>query len=204
MKRKVRSLIYATRLMFPVLLFPVLSCTSIPSGSMAAIPPEADSDKEYAPILEKWHKDVSIFDQFQSRLNLHAVLFTEEMRKAYLDRWIRVRGDSPAAIGADIGGNLSLFVSFYTPDENYLVLDDPNLWTLRLQYGDRILAPTIVKRLFDKEIYRGFFPFVTIWSSEYLIVFDVSVSDSGDSAVLPESLSARFYSSLSHVDLKWP
>ena len=179
------------------------ACTTADEGTRVAIPPEPANDPDYARVLARWHKDASIFDRFQNRLSVHAVLFTEEMRQAYLNRWVQIRGDSSAKIGMDVGGKLAVFVSVFTPEEEFLRLDDSSLWTVRLMYGEKQLAPFMIRRIYDKPLHAGFFEFVNNWTYEYLIVFDVSVTDSSDAVVLPSVVSAQLMSSLASVEFQW-
>lgn len=185
------------------LLLASSSCTTASQGSSVSIPPEARRDDNYLQVLQKWEKAATVFDQFQNRIQFHSVLLTEEMRQAYLNRWIRLRGDTASTIGMDSGGKLAIFVSLYTPEEDFLRLDNSSLWTVRLQYGDKTLTPTTILRLYEKPVYEGFFDFVNKWSSEYLVVFDVSLAESSEAINLPESLSAQFYSSLAYINLQW-
>jgi hypothetical protein len=196
-------LVALVALCFGFLSFTVGGCTTASQGSIVTIPPEARGDDDYIKVLQKWQKSARVFDQFQNRIQLNSVLFTEEMRQAYLNRWVRLRGDTASTIGMDSGGKLAIFVSLYTPDEDFLRLDNSSLWTVRLQYGDKTLTPTTVLRLYEKPVYEGFFDFVNKWSSEYLVVFDVSLAESSEAVNLPESLSAQFYSSLAYLNLQW-
>jgi len=125
---------------FGLVSFAASGCTTVSQDSTVAIPPEARGDDDYIKVLQKWQKSAKVFDQFQNRIQLHSVLFTEEMRQAYLNRWVRLRGDTASTIGMDSGGKLAIFVSLYTPDEDFLRLDNSSLWTVRLQYGDKTLT----------------------------------------------------------------
>lgn len=180
-----------------------VACTSVPEGSSVAIPPDPLQDDAYRPVMEKWSQSVRVFDQFQNRLELQAVLFTEEMRQAYLARWVKMRGDTFAKIGMDVGGKLAVFASVFTPQDDFLRLDDSTLWTVRMAYGDQVIAPVMIRKLYDKALYQSFFPFITTWSSEYLIVFEANVAESSPSMVLPQQVSAQFLSSLASVELQW-
>lgn len=180
-----------------------LGCTSVPEGGSVSIPPAAAADKDFEQVLGKWHKTVRVYDQLQNRIELHAVLFSEEMRQAFIARWKRVRGDTEVRIAQEFGGKLAFFVSLYTPDESFMSLDNQNLWSIKMRFGDEVLAPTSVLRLYEKPMYQSFFDFIDKWSAEYLVVFDVSDVEAAESVTLPQSLSAQFYSSLSYIDLQW-
>lgn len=181
----------------------IVACTSVPDGSFVAIPPDPLQDDDFRPAMERWSQGVQVFNQFQNRLELRAVLFTEEMRQAYLARWFKMRGDTFAKIGMDVGGKLAVFASIFTPEDDFLRLDDSALWTVRMTYGDQVVAPVMIRRLYDKALYESFFPFITPWSSEYLIIFEPNVTESGPSLVLPKQVSAQFLSSLASVELQW-
>lgn len=179
------------------------ACTSSSDQVNVSIPPTVDEDENYDAVLEKWRRDLKVFDRFQNRLEMSAVLFTEEMRQAYLSRWVKIRGDSFARIGMDVGGKLAILVSFFSPVEDYLRLDDHTVWTVRMAYGEKILSPVVIKRLYDKSMFASFFPFVHSWSQEYLIVFDASLSGSSDAMMLPSQVTAQFLSTLASVEVQW-
>jgi hypothetical protein len=181
-----------------------VACTSSPNNATVTIPPAPAADDEYQETLTKWQRSVKVYDQFQNRIELNAVLFTEEMRSAYVARWKRLRGDSNVSMAAEFGGNLAVLVSLFTPQEDFMRLDNKNLWTLRMGFGSETLVPVTVLRLYDKPMHEGFFDFISKWSSEYLVVFDVSTAGASQSVALPEFISAQFYSSLAYIDLRWP
>jgi hypothetical protein len=180
------------------------ACTSTKGDVTAAIPPEPLSDDAYAPVYDKWFRKVSLVDQFQKRLDASAVLFTDDMRKAYAERWVRIRGDREAEIEALAGGKLAVFVSVFTPETDYLDLDNSQLWSHSLQLGAQGASPVAVKRLFAKSAFSPFFPFVNRWTSDFLVLFDASSSSlQGAGLVNAPQASFQMRSALASLEFTW-
>jgi hypothetical protein len=187
-------------------VFPIQGCTSTSENVESSIPLSPLQDAEYAPVFEKWNREAHIVDQFQKRIDMHAVLLTDEFRRAYAARWQRLRGDTNARLPEEmLGGKLGVFVSVFTPDRPFLRLDDKNLWSIRLRYGPTQLTPSVVKSLREKEYFEPYFPFVSLWTSEFLLVFDVAPSESAPNAnlALPQTVHLEMNSSLTKLDLGW-
>lgn len=180
------------------------ACTTTKGDVETAIPPEPLADDAYAPVYDKWFRKVSLVDQFQKRIDASAVLFTDDMRKAYAERWVRIRGDREAEIEALAGGRLAVFVSVFTPEADYLDLDNRQLWSHSLQLGAQGASPVAIKRLFSKSAFSPFFPFVNRWTSDYLVLFDAS-SSSLQGAGLVNAPSASFHmrSALASLEFTW-
>jgi hypothetical protein len=180
------------------------ACTTTKGEVVSAIPPEPLDDAEYAPSLERWSRKVQLVDQFQKRVDASAVLFSDGMRKAYVARWSRIRGEKEAEIEGLAGGKLAVFVSIYTPEDDYLELENRQLWSHALQLGPAAVSPTLVRRLPAKSAFTPFFPFVNKWTSDYLLLFDASTAGLGAEGLV-NSTSATFTmrSALASVEFTW-
>lgn len=199
------------RALVPFVAFSVLGgggglvgCTTTQGDVETAIPPEPLADEAYAPVYQKWHRKVSLVDQFQKRIDAQAVLFTDDMRKAYAERWVRIRGDKEAEIEALAGGKLAVFVSVFTPESDYLDLDNRQLWSHSLQVGAQGASPVAIKRLFSKSAFSPFFPFVNRWTADYLILFEASSSSlQGEGLVNAPQAIFQMRSALASIQFAW-
>ena len=50
------------------------------------------------------------------------------------------------------------------------------MWNIYLKVGDKRLKPQLFKRVRPKEKWNQFFPTITFWSHEFLIVFELPES----------------------------
>lgn len=178
------------------------ACTSTSDGAQSEIPVSAKSDDKYAAALEKWQREAHVFNQFQKRADATVVLMTEEFRRAYLERWKSIRGDSKSSLDEMTSGKLGLFVSIYTPEYPYISLDNAKLWSHQLQFGDKSLAPIQVRALTEKSTFEPYFPFISHWSREFLVVFETA-SPTGESLVLPSSVTYSLKSALVNLEFTW-
>ena len=170
------------------------SCTTVQfKDSKASIPATATQDTEYYPVLEKWTRRAEVNSKFHKTIITNAVVLSEEMKRAYSSRLSRIRGDSAIGPMGVEAGKLGILVSSFTPDRPYLNLDDKNLWTASVN-----LVP-------DKVLLESFFPFVSQWSKEYLLIFEASAAGlSSEALVNPQTLSFDMRSALVNLSLVWP
>lgn len=208
--RKLMKLLNCSFIRLAVALFSLIgtvgiaaSCTTLSKESSASVPPLPLDDKAYAPILEKWSREANVLEKFQKQVDVHAVLFTDEMRRAYAERFARLRGKADAQI-EDIGDNkLGLVVSVFTPSTDFLDLDNALLWSLSVRWGAQQIEKPLIRKLKNKTPFEAFFPFVNHWSQDYLVVFD-SREQLGNSILAnPQSVTLSLRSALANVELTW-
>lgn len=191
-------------------LFSTLLVTGCISGFGQSVPPGPAQDDLYAPVLERWTREAQVFSKFQKRVDISAVLLTDEMRRAVGERLARLRGTAEGlTVLSDTSGGarLGVLVSVFTPDAPYMDLDDRSLWSLALRVGSQQQPPLYVRRVSDKTPLKPFFSHIHQWSQDYLLVFDFPEkalqSGSADSKVSP---TAEFISqsAIAKVELRWP
>jgi hypothetical protein len=181
------------------------ACTSGWGASTAQVPAAPNSDESYKSVLAQWHTRVSVFDKFQKVIEGDAVLFSNEMRSAYASRWKEIRNESGSNLGDLSSGKMALVVSYFTPKDDFMELNNAQLWTLQLKLGGKMYSPALVQRLFEKSALEGFFPFVNKWTTEYLVVFDVSSDLAGEKGLVQEKAGTEFSmnSSLVKALFRW-
>lgn len=188
-------------------LFAQAGCVS---SRDASVPPVAGEDALYAPVLERWTRKMTVFSQFQNKIEISAVLLNDRMRKAVGERLARLRGGAEGvSIFSDSQGNnrLGMLVSVYTPESTYLNFDDKLLWSLSLRVGPSSQAPLFVRRVYDKTTLEPFFSGIHRWSQDYLLVFDFpenAVSQDSKSSAPASEVEFSAQSALARVTLRWP
>lgn len=174
------------------------ACASTDGGVKGEVPPSADSDANYTPVLNKWHRDGSVYHLFQKRIGVHGVLLTSEFRKAYLERMARLRGDSQSSLDESVGRRMAFLVSVTSPERAYENIDDKRLWNIALKYGNLQIQGAEVRPLSEKNTLDPFFPFSNQWSREFLVAFDP-----GGVTELPQSVTLVLKSALVSVEMEW-
>jgi hypothetical protein len=182
----------------------------VSSSVESSAPPLAAQDTQYEPVLSRWTRKSTVFSQFQNRVEMSAVLLTNDMRQAVTQRLSRLRGsaDGISVLSDSSGGvRLGVLVSVFTPESAYANLDDRTLWSLSMRIGPSQLSPMYVRRITDKTLLQTFFPNTHQWSQDYLMVFDFPETIlQRDSEKQKETLNAELLaqSALAKVQLRWP
>ena len=180
------------------------SCTSKSASVDASIPPGPLEDEAYAKELNTWRKSAHVNEEFQKKIDAEVVMFSDAMRKAYAERWTRLRGDTTAEIAALTGGKLAFFVSVFSPESDFMEVDNNALWTIQLRRGSEVLVPVLVKKLWEKSAFVPFFPFVNHWTKETLVVFEASSSVPGSTALVkPVTSTLEMRSALAALSFTW-
>jgi hypothetical protein len=189
---------------------PLILQSACVSARGSGVPPDAATDAVYAPVLERWTRKAGVFSQFQNKIEISAVLLTDQMRKAVGDRLARLRGatEGMSVLSDSSGvGRLGMLVSVYTPENAYLNFDDKSLWSLSLRVGPQQQQPLFVRRVFDKTALEPFFSNIHRWSQDYLLVFDFPETAVSQEAKTDAAASeAEFFaqSALARISLRWP
>lgn len=188
----------------------VFTASCVTRTESATVPPSAVEDQLYAPVLKRWFRDIKVFAEFQNRVEMSAVLLTNEMRRAVTERLSRLRGASEGlSVLSDTSGGvrLGVLVSVFSPEDAYMALDDRSLWSLSMRMGPSQMTPMYVRQISDKTLLQSFFPSIHRWSQDYLMVFDYPETIlQPDSDEQKGSLEAEFIaqSAIAKVELRWP
>jgi hypothetical protein len=199
---------FGIALLSAVMMAGISGCVS--RSVESSVPPEASQDSQYEPVLSRWTRKATVFSKFQNKVEMSAVLLTDEMRKAVTQRLSRLRGaaDSISVLSDSSGGvRLGVLVSAFTPESAYANLDDRTLWSLSMRIGPSQLTPMYVRRITDKTLLQAFFPNIHQWSQDYLMVFDFPETIlQRDNESQKETLTAELLaqSALAKVQLRWP
>lgn len=184
------------------------ACTTASSNTRTVVPPGPMDDVEYSAVLLKWTKEAKVIDHFQKQVDFNAVLLTDEMRRAYVARHARLRGDASAAIEDMNGGKLGMIVSIFTPDSGYEDLSDRSVWSVSLRAGAQSVTNVQVRRLSNKTVLEPYFPFVNRWTNDYLLVFETASAPQPGAAASEILLQAQdvslvLRSAIANVDFNW-
>ena len=180
------------------LLWPVTSCVS-------SVEPDIDlntsavEDQPYYSELTKATRERTIFKDFETRYIMTATYLSPEFRAAFAGRLERVykRGEAGFQEATTKAG---FFVTLNAPGgDDRIDLTNVHHWTVLLESKDGPLKPVLIKRIDDKVRWRPFFPGVTHWSSEYLVIFDTPSVDANSAQMVAKT---AIHLTLANADAK--
>lgn len=180
----------------------IVGCVQTLSKDVS-LTPEPGEDDEYAHVLEAHSRDAKVFVDFESVVQLSVTHLSAPMRSALAARVSRMLGTEQGVL-SEASEQLGFFVSAFVADRKAADLTDDRQWVFTLRHRDQVLRPILVRRLVDKGHWRPFFPAVTEWSDEYLVLFNTNPSDPGSpTLVAPESLTLEVAGTRARVQLAW-
>lgn len=160
-------------------------------------------DDAYNAALQKATQERKVIKDFETRYQVTATYLSPEFRSAFSQRLARVYVQDRSQLD-EAGKNAGFIVSITSPTPDRVDLANPNHWTLLLKTPDGAHKPVLVKKLEDKERWRAFFPAVTPWTSDYLIVFDSGAVDPKSPALVEKTgFSLTFANADAQVLLSW-
>ena len=136
-----------------------------------SFPTEADRDPKYSEIYEQNTRRESGIKNFETRFKVAATQLGSQFRSALAERYQYVYNE-PQPLLSEASNQAGYFVTIYVADENSGDLGNPQIWNIQLKQPSGVLKPSLVKKLRPKEMWRAFFPDISAWSQEYLILFD--------------------------------
>lgn len=150
-----------------------LSLTSCISGLGGSITlnPEAEDDVDYAGIYQEETNRYEVIENFETRYQINVTRLSQNFRRAVAKRHEQLFDDTQPLLDSSTN-HTGFFVTLYTSGEDLTDLTDKDLWSVYLKLGDHKVKPAMIKRLRSKERWKAYFPTVSIWTEEYLVIFD--------------------------------
>lgn len=182
----------------------VTSCTSTPGGdTMVEILPTVEQDKPYEKAREEASRNTTVTRNFETKYIIDVTYLSPRFRAAFAKRAERFTKNKMQFL-EDNSERSAFFVSIFAPEQRVDDLADPNYWTIQLTDGEDTIRPAFVRRLADKSRWKNFFPAVSQWSSEYMIVFDTPTrSTTANSLAAAKSLKIHMTSPEADITMTW-
>ena len=183
----------------------VTGCVTATETDVTTQPAPAE-DPDYGPVLAKSTQARTIFKDFETRYMVSATYLSPEFRAAFARRLAKVYLQDRSAMFEEANAKAGFFVSIETPSdiEDKGDLSNPQHWTVLLGDKQQPIKPILVKRLNDKERWRAFFPAVSPWTYDYLVVFDApSVDPHSAELVEKTGVTLTFANADAKVELSW-
>ena len=149
------------------------ACLSTIDSTHLQTPTPVPEDTAYFKIYTESSQQFDFIDKFETKFKIHITQLTPAFRRALAKRHEQIFLE-PQPLLTEASQKLAFFVTIYSKDHNLTDISDERLWTLQLRTGSSILKPSLIKPLAPKERWVSFFPDINVWSTEYLILFDVA------------------------------
>ncbi|MBI2602236.1 MAG: hypothetical protein HYW48_04195 [Deltaproteobacteria bacterium] len=161
----------------------LLGCNTLDSSSEVSndIFDTIHQDDEYESLLKTYSHSASIFQDFDKLYDVHVTFLSSEFMRAFEKR-LKERFKYQTMID-DVNGNIGFFVSIFSPLGNLSELNQEKIWEILLSINGVDSHPDLVKSLKAKENWSTFFPYITLWSNEYLVLFKMPSGEGSSEAV---------------------
>ena len=147
-----------------------------PNISLTLNPSE---DSDYLAVYKTYTQREHVYKNFETKFTVSVTMLTSEFRRALAKRHDLVMSQKQDYL-ADFTNKTGFFISVFSPSSDNLQLDDENYWTISLQKGSETHKPITINSLSPKKKWELFFPDISNWSKEYLVIFDVSTPIGSD------------------------
>ncbi|MBP6218919.1 MAG: hypothetical protein KA436_10065 [Oligoflexales bacterium] len=181
----------------------ICSCqTSFTSdGSKTSIYTDSASEP-YERVFKEYTRAVSIHKGFDLVTDLHATLlskdFLSNFEKKYFER-LPAASDSPLKEAKE---KIGLFVSLYTPIKDN-DMTDPKFWSYTLKHAGQDYKIARVKKIKQKQEWTPFFPYINIWTVEYLLLFELAPTQISDAQHGSSNIDITLYNLQSKTELNF-
>jgi hypothetical protein len=200
-KRNIMKILSVLAVFF--LVCNLLVCCVSPGASIA-LNDGPEDDKDYSTVLKESTRSAQIYDNFATRYHISATHLSPRFKTAFTQRLERLFTESSPSLD-ETGSRTGFFVSVFAPDSKVGDIDDPQLWKIFLIVdSENRQAPSLIKRLTPKDRWVPFFPSVTTWSKDFLIVFDTpNITPNATDLVEKKPLQLLFANSDARVHMDW-
>lgn len=135
-----------------------------------SVNPSVDQDKEYHEVYKMASSDFEIISNFETHYTLNATILSNAFLSAFAKRYQRLFNEKQPIL-EEASDKAGFYISLYTANGELNDLTDPSIWNIQMKIADKIEKPFLIKELGPKERWQPFFPSITPWSKEYLILF---------------------------------
>lgn len=166
---------------------------------------DISDDEPYSRALSTATREASVYGDFETKVLIKATFLSPEFRNAFNIRYEKMMHENQFSLSA-ADRKAGFFISVFTPDGGGLDLNNRKLWALSLKtLSGQQYHPSMVQKLTNKKRWISFFPWLTKWSEEYLVLFDTehAAADAAADAPDPEPSSSDAEDASSEVSAPW-
>ena len=199
-----------------VMLAAVVSC----SPALTLAPATEGGGGDYDDEFRGWTRTARLYEDFETRMVLHATYFSPRFINAYLGEYRRVYEPTPAEyeslatrLRRRAAANDCFFMAAFAGDRDWNDFSLSNsMWRVYLVTSDgrKVKSTSVSEVKTDDAVYRHFFSYFELFYEGYMVCFSCPGKDKGEgystSPILHEGLDwfeMQFRSPVGVVDLKW-
>lgn len=146
-------------------------CLSTVDSTTLSSPTPVREDAAYAKIYRESSQDFEFVDKFVTKYKIHITQLNANFRQALATRHEKIFLE-PQPLLTEASQKTAYFVSIYSQNSRLHDLKNDRLWSIQLRTGSSVLKPSSIQTIEPKERWIAFFPEITTWSSEFLVLFD--------------------------------
>jgi hypothetical protein len=146
-------------------------CLSTIDSTSLQTPTPVPQDEAYNKLYRESSQDFEFVDKFVTKYRLHITQLNANFRQALATRHEQIFLE-PQPMLTEASQKTAYFVSIYSQNSRLADIRDERLWSIQLRTGTSVLKPSAIQTIQPKERWSAFFPEITTWSSEYLVIFD--------------------------------
>jgi hypothetical protein len=128
-------------------------------------------DGDYRETHKKYTQEYEVIRDFETRYVVSVTFLSGEFRQAFAKRYQSLFNEKENILESPTD-KTGFFVTLYSHSTDLAYLEDERLWNIQLVGPDGVKTPTMTKLLVPKERWSPFFPKISLWSKEYLVLFD--------------------------------
>lgn len=147
------------------------ACLSTIDSTTLQIPRPVADDEAYNKAYADSTVRYDVIHHFETKYKINITQLNANFREALAKRHEDIFHE-PQPVLTEASQQTAFFVSIYSQNRALADINDPRLWTVQLKVGNTMLKPSLIKTLSPKERWAAFFPEISLWSSEYLVLFD--------------------------------
>ncbi|MBP9706319.1 MAG: hypothetical protein KBD78_01655 [Oligoflexales bacterium] len=161
--------------------------------------PSVKEDKPYYESYVLHTRQKVVIKDFEKKFSVVATYMSKNFVTSLMERYKNLFKVNETPL-EDVNGKLAFFVSFSTPDREYVDMANKKLWRVFSTIDGNNIEPVVLKKIKEKERWQAFYPEITPWSHEYLVIFDHLVpATAGDSA---DNLGVEFLLAGTEAEIK--
>lgn len=173
---------FKTFLALSVLSLISTACLSTIDSTAMQTPTPVDQDPAYQKIYQESSQDFEFIDKFVTKYKFHITQLNTNFRQALATRHEQIFLE-PQPLLTEVSQKTAFFVSIYSRNGRLNDLRDERLWAIQLRSGSSVLKPSAIQTIAPKERWVVFFPEISSWSEEYLVIFDQALPTNQPDAV---------------------
>ena len=141
------------------------------AGTKVILHSEVFDDSEYFTPFKQATRSVEITENFEKIYDISVTYLSPEFQEAFAKRLNRPGAALPRSLKT-ASSQMGFLVSVFSPEKDRSDLGDPSLWTLYIDIDGVKKTPRAISKLREKSRWEPYFPYVTSWSVEFLVLFD--------------------------------